>query len=82
MPIVAIDLSPCVNHLRAGGVNVLIDYFRLPVARIPLEKPISALATRPSDASPLLPGARDPFLYNPRKLIGQVSILYIFLFRS
>ncbi|KAG7092479.1 hypothetical protein E1B28_008831 [Marasmius oreades] len=40
----------------------------LPLIRLPIEKPMSALQPRPSDPNTILTGATDPFLYNPRRV--------------
>ena len=45
--------------------------------RLPVEKPLSALAVQVSTLSAVLPHSNDPFLYNPRKLAAaQVSYAF------
>ena len=47
---------------------------RLPLVRMPIEKPLSLLSQSLTGASSIITGVRDPFLYNPRKALqGQVS---------
>lgn len=49
---------------------------RLPLVRLPIEKPVSTLQSRRSDATPTLIGGTDPFLYNPRKTVeGHVGTM-------
>lgn len=52
---------------------------RLPLVRLPLEKPMSTLATRSSEINPVLPGGKDPFLYNPRKAAAEVLSIFFFM---
>ncbi|ESK96998.1 hypercellular protein [Moniliophthora roreri MCA 2997] len=47
---------------------VSITLAPLPLIRLPIEKPMSALQPRPSDPNTILSGATDPFLYNPRRV--------------
>ncbi|KAF8654133.1 hypothetical protein AX16_003664 [Volvariella volvacea WC 439] len=61
------------------GENKLVDYWSgmpvvsieiapLPLTRLPIETPVSALKPKAmSDVAPILTGATDPFLYNPRR---------------
>ncbi|KAF9464726.1 TRAPP II complex [Collybia nuda] len=51
----------------SGRPIISITVAPLPLVRLPIEKPISALKPRMSDITPILTGATDPFLYNPRK---------------
>lgn len=47
---------------------------RLPLIRLPIETPIVALQAKAIDVQPILTGATDPFLYNPRRaLTTQVN---------
>ncbi|KIY43410.1 hypothetical protein FISHEDRAFT_53353 [Fistulina hepatica ATCC 64428] len=60
----------------SGRPVVSITISPLPLARLPLEKPMSAL--RPaSDVTPILTGGTDPFLYNPRRAAGQGQTLVV-----
>ena len=72
-PILSITISP---YVIASGLPFHAHYlFRsLPFVRLPIEKRVSALATSLTpDIAPILTGAKDPFLYNPRKaLTAQV----------
>ena len=49
--------------------------------RLPIEKPLSLLARadEASGVNTILTGAKDPFLYNPRKVASgqQVTIIYL-----
>ncbi|KAJ8078800.1 hypothetical protein AAF712_001246 [Marasmius tenuissimus] len=47
---------------------VSITLAPLPLIRLPIEKPMTALQPRPSDPNTLLSGNTDPFLYNPRRV--------------
>ena len=49
----------------------------MPLMKMPLEKPISALQLRASDVAPILTGATDPFLYNPRRATAQGRTLIV-----
>ncbi|KAJ7449836.1 TRAPP II complex [Mycena latifolia] len=60
-PIVSINLASCV----------------LPLVRLPIEKPLSALQQRSSEIAPILTGGTDPFLYNPRRALGQGKSLVV-----
>ncbi|KAL0581718.1 hypothetical protein V5O48_000300 [Marasmius crinis-equi] len=63
---------------RRGSSNVIefwpsrpvvsITLAPLPLIRLPIEKPMSALQARPSDPNNIITGATDPFLYNPRRV--------------
>ncbi|KAI0748229.1 transport protein Trs120 or TRAPPC9 TRAPP II complex subunit-domain-containing protein [Daedaleopsis nitida] len=49
----------------------------LPLVRMPVEKPLSLLS-QGSTAASIITGARDPFLYNPRKLLqGQTKTVLV-----
>ncbi|TFK42560.1 transport protein particle complex subunit [Crucibulum laeve] len=51
----------------SGRPVISIALSPLPLLRLPIEKSASALRAVSSDVAPLLQGATDPFLYNPRK---------------
>ncbi|KAG6832127.1 hypothetical protein H0H87_002439 [Tephrocybe sp. NHM501043] len=76
-PVVSITLAPCVliYFLSFRKSNRLSS---IPLARLPVEKPISALRSPPG-VSPILTGGTDPFLYNPRKVpaIGEGKSLVV-----
>ncbi|KAJ7046805.1 TRAPP II complex [Mycena alexandri] len=57
----------------SGKPLVRISLSPLPLVRLPIEKPLSALQARASDIAPILTGATDPFLYNPRRALGQMQ---------
>ncbi|RDB21392.1 hypothetical protein Hypma_011623 [Hypsizygus marmoreus] len=62
----------------SGRPVVSITIAPMPLVRLPVEKPMSALQTRPSDIAPILTGGTDPFLYNPRKAAaGQGKTLVV-----
>ncbi|KAK7054867.1 hypothetical protein VNI00_003330 [Paramarasmius palmivorus] len=68
-------LSTAKRRGSSKGVNfwptrpvVSITLAPLPLIRLPIEKPMSALQPRPSDPNTMLSGATDPFLYNPRRV--------------
>ncbi|PCH38067.1 hypothetical protein WOLCODRAFT_114758 [Wolfiporia cocos MD-104 SS10] len=63
----------------AGRPCISIEVLPLPLIRIPIEKPISLLASSDERAvNPILAGAKDPFLYNPRKLMsGQAQSILV-----
>lgn len=71
-PIISISIAPCVISLLIPETDLLLS---LPFIRLPSEKPMSALQSRSSDPTPILTGATDPFLYNPRRTVGQVRLL-------
>ncbi|KAK7467129.1 hypothetical protein VKT23_004188 [Stygiomarasmius scandens] len=63
---------------RRRGATRVIEYWSgrpvvgitiapLPLMRLPIEKPLSALQPRLSAVNSILTGDTDPFLYNPRK---------------
>lgn len=54
----------------SGRPALSITAVQLPLMKLPMEKPISALQLRASDVAPILTGATDPFLYNPRRATG------------
>ncbi|KAH7889670.1 TRAPP II complex [Phlebopus sp. FC_14] len=49
----------------------------LPLHRLPIEKPISLLASSPSPAGLISAAVKDPFLYNPRKSINSQGKTFI-----
>ncbi|KAG6909694.1 hypothetical protein DXG01_015895 [Tephrocybe rancida] len=51
----------------SGRPVVSITLAPVPLARLPVEKPMSALQSASSSVAPILTGGTDPFLYNPRK---------------
>lgn len=66
---------------RRRGDNKYVEYWSgspvmsvtvvpLPLVRLPIETPTSTLQSRASDVTPTLIGGTDPFLYNPRKIVG------------
>ncbi|KAJ7940592.1 TRAPP II complex [Mycena leptocephala] len=61
----------------SGKPLVSINLSSLPLVRLPIEKPISALHPRSSDIAPILTGGTDPFLYNPRRALGQGKSLVV-----
>ncbi|KAJ7343441.1 TRAPP II complex [Mycena albidolilacea] len=61
----------------SGKPLVSINLLPLPLVRLPIEKPLSALQTRSSDIAPILTGGTDPFLYNPRRALGQGKSLVV-----
>ncbi|KAJ6502507.1 TRAPP II complex [Mycena sanguinolenta] len=61
----------------SGKPLVSINLSPLPLVRLPIEKPLSALQTRSSDVTPILTGGTDPFLYNPRRALGQGKSLVV-----
>ncbi|KAF7323014.1 hypothetical protein HMN09_00081100 [Mycena chlorophos] len=61
----------------SGKPIVSINLSSLPLVRLPIEKPISALQPRTTDIAPILTGGTDPFLYNPRRLMSQGKSLVV-----
>ncbi|KAJ7774579.1 TRAPP II complex [Mycena maculata] len=61
----------------SGKPLVSISLSSFPLVRLPIEKPLSALQSRPSDITPILTGGTDPFLYNPRRALGQGKSLVV-----
>ncbi|KAJ7063346.1 TRAPP II complex [Mycena amicta] len=61
----------------SGKPIVSINLSSLPLVRLPIEKPVSALQTKASDIAPILTGGTDPFLYNPRRIMGQGKSLVV-----
>ncbi|KAJ7235474.1 TRAPP II complex [Mycena haematopus] len=61
----------------SGKPLVSINLSPLPLVRLPIEKPLSALQTRSSGITPILTGGTDPFLYNPRRALGQGKSLVV-----
>ncbi|OBZ75570.1 hypothetical protein A0H81_04217 [Grifola frondosa] len=62
----------------SGQPIVSIGILPLPPVRLPIEKPMSVLSRRPSEINPILAGMKDPFLYNPRKIMsGQGEIILV-----
>ncbi|THU80824.1 hypothetical protein K435DRAFT_972612 [Dendrothele bispora CBS 962.96] len=51
----------------SGKPVLSISIASLPLMRLPIEKPMSALQPRLSGVNAILTGDTDPFLYNPRK---------------
>lgn len=56
-----------------------VDSCRLPLIRLPIEKPISLLSQKQDTINPILVGMTDPFLYNPRRASGG-QVVFPFLF--
>ncbi|KAF8077925.1 TRAPP II complex [Lyophyllum atratum] len=62
----------------SGRPVVSITIAPMPLVRLPVEKPISALRSTSSGVAPILTGGTDPFLYNPRKAaVGQGRTLVV-----
>ncbi|CCM02371.1 uncharacterized protein FIBRA_04466 [Fibroporia radiculosa] len=64
----------------AGRPVISVEVLSLPLIRLPLEKPLSLITTKPNNPSinPIFSGSRDPFLYNPRKLMsGQTQSILV-----
>ncbi|KAF8212193.1 TRAPP II complex [Mycena galopus ATCC 62051] len=61
----------------SGKPLVSINLAPLPLVRLPIEKPLSVLSSRSSDIVPILTGGTDPFLYNPRRALGQGKSLVV-----
>ncbi|KAJ7219315.1 TRAPP II complex [Mycena pura] len=61
----------------SGKPLVSIDISSLPLVRLPIEKPRTVLHPRSSDIAPILTGGTDPFLYNPRRTLGQGKSLVV-----
>ncbi|KAH7926321.1 hypothetical protein BV22DRAFT_1087325 [Leucogyrophana mollusca] len=62
--------DPSAVEYWAGRPILSIAVLPLPLIRLPIEKPMSALASRLSTMNPILTGVTDPFLYNPRKSLA------------
>ncbi|KAJ6496720.1 TRAPP II complex [Mycena vitilis] len=61
----------------SGKPLVSISLSPLPLVRLPIEKPLTALQSTSSDIAPILTGGTDPFLYNPRRALGQGKSLVV-----
>ncbi|KZT67733.1 hypothetical protein DAEQUDRAFT_792472 [Daedalea quercina L-15889] len=64
----------------AGKPIVSIEMLPLPLIRLPIEKPLSLLARadEQTGVNTILTGAKDPFLYNPRKVAsGQTQSVLV-----
>ncbi|KAJ7097903.1 TRAPP II complex [Mycena belliarum] len=61
----------------SGKPIVSINLSALPLVRLPIEKPFSALQQSSSEIAPILTGGTDPFLYNPRRALGQGKSLVV-----
>ncbi|KZT26443.1 hypothetical protein NEOLEDRAFT_1062821 [Neolentinus lepideus HHB14362 ss-1] len=61
----------------SGQPIVSIELSPLPLARLPLEKPLSVLEKRLSENAAVLPGVTDPFLYNPRKSLSGKTLFTV-----
>ncbi|KAJ7709879.1 TRAPP II complex [Mycena rosella] len=61
----------------SGKPVVSINLSSLPLVRLPIEKPLAALQARSSEIAPILTGGTDPFLYNPRRALGQGKSLVV-----
>ncbi|KAG1715706.1 hypothetical protein ID866_1469 [Astraeus odoratus] len=62
----------------AGRPSISIALQPLPSHRLLIEKPISLLVTSTPPANPIIAGAIDPFLYNPRKSMNARNVSLIF----
>ncbi|KAH9946027.1 TRAPP II complex [Epithele typhae] len=57
---------------------VSLEVLPLPLVRLPVEKPISILSRAAAGATSIISGVRDPFLYNPRKMLqGQTRTILV-----
>ncbi|KAI0375001.1 hypothetical protein BV20DRAFT_1041173 [Pilatotrama ljubarskyi] len=54
----------------SGKPVVSIEVLPLPLVRVPIEKSLSILSQSTSATTSILTGVKDPFLYNPRKLMS------------
>ncbi|KAF7304920.1 hypothetical protein MKEN_01206300 [Mycena kentingensis (nom. inval.)] len=61
----------------SGKPIVSINLSALPLVRLPIEKPMSALQAQTSEIAPILTGGTDPFLYNPRRVLGLGKSLVV-----
>ncbi|KAI0670282.1 TRAPP II complex [Trametes maxima] len=62
----------------SGKPVVSIEVLPLPLVRVPIEKPLSILSQSAAGATSILAGVKDPFLYNPRKLLsGQTKTVLV-----
>ena len=76
-PITSIEILPCVSSVVIR--SIADPGCSLPLVRLPIEKPISILSRTVAGVSAIISGVRDPFLYNPRKLLqGQVRLFHNF----
>lgn len=75
-PVLSLEITPSV-HVTSGGIQLklkICGFYRLPFARTPVQHPISDLDPRSSgEASGILGGRRDPFIYNPRLKSASAS---------
>ncbi|KAI8998543.1 TRAPP II complex [Trametes punicea] len=62
----------------SGKPVVSIEILPLPLVRVPIEKPLSILSQAVTGSTSILAGVKDPFLYNPRKLMsGQAKTVVV-----
>ncbi|KDQ60798.1 hypothetical protein JAAARDRAFT_31778 [Jaapia argillacea MUCL 33604] len=61
----------------SGRPIVSIELSPMHRVRVPSEKPISVLETRPYEAAQVLSGVTDPFLYNPRKSMSGKGLMVV-----
>ncbi|KAH9901034.1 TRAPP II complex [Cubamyces lactineus] len=62
----------------SGKPVVSIEILPLPLVRVPIEKPLSILSQAAAGTTSILAGVKDPFLYNPRKLMsGQAKTVLV-----
>ncbi|KAI0362223.1 hypothetical protein OH77DRAFT_1416447 [Trametes cingulata] len=62
----------------SGKPVVSIEILPLPLVRVPIEKPLSILSQSAAGTTSILTGVKDPFLYNPRKLLsGQTKTVLV-----
>lgn len=61
----------------SGQPILSIELVPPPLARLPLEKPLSVLDKRLSESAAILPGVTDPFLYNPRKSLTGKTLFTV-----
>ncbi|KAH9856984.1 TRAPP II complex [Lenzites betulinus] len=62
----------------SGQPVISMEVLPLPLVRLPIEKPLSILSHSATAATAVLTGVKDPFLYNPRKLMsGQAKTVLV-----
>ena len=72
-PVESIEVLPYVRFELYSLLSLIVS--RLPLVRLPIEKPVSLLSQQQDVVNPILVGMTDPFLYNPRRsMAGQVHI--------
>ncbi|TDL27497.1 hypothetical protein BD410DRAFT_762504 [Rickenella mellea] len=61
----------------SGNPLVGIEMLRVPFGRLPIERPVSELQSLSQKVGFTLPGQADPFLYNPRRLVGAKQAVVV-----